>query len=52
MVYKGHLSRNMKDTQIRKLLVYYFSGIREETHNLGSVLKPYWRKIVHAFSKN
>lgn len=52
MVYKGHLSRNMKDAQIRKLLVYYFSGVREETHNLASFIKPYWRRLVHVFSKN
>jgi len=51
MVYKGHLSRNMKDAQIRKLLVFYFSGTREETYNLRSKLKLYWRKFINVFSK-
>ena len=53
MAYKGHLSRNMKDTQIRKLLVYYFSGARDETRKTYlSNLKAFWRKIINVFSKN
>ena len=55
MVYKGHLSRNMKDAQIRKLLIYYFSGVRDETHNtLLSKIKSFWRKFghAHAVTKN
>jgi len=53
MAYKGHLSRNMKDTQLKKLLVYYFSGAREETRNDFSLkMKSFWRKLVHVFTKN
>jgi len=53
MVFKGHLSRNMKDAQIKKLLFYYFSGAREETHNaFTSRIKSFWRKFANVFSKN
>ena len=53
MVHKGHLSRNMKEAQIRKLLVYYFSGAREEMReNLLSKLNSFRRKIINVFSKN
>ena len=53
MVYKGYLSRNMKDAQIKKLLVYYFTGARDETHNAFlSNLKSFWRKYIHAPAKN
>jgi len=53
MVHKGHLSRNIKDTQIKKLLTYYYSGIREESRNTFlSNLKSLWRKSANAFSKN
>jgi diadenylate cyclase len=53
MVYKGYLSRNMKDTQIKKLLVYYFSGTRDETHSAFLLkMKSFWRKFIHAPAKN
>ena len=53
MVNKGHLSRNIKDAQIRKFLVYYFSGIRDETrHGFLFKLKSFWGKSANEFSKN
>ncbi|MCL2767412.1 MAG: diadenylate cyclase CdaA [Synergistaceae bacterium] len=53
MVYKGRLSRNMKEAQIRKLLNYYFSGIRDETRRAFlSNIKFFWRRFANVFSKN
>ena len=53
MVNKGHLSRNIKDAQIKKFLIYYFSGVREEVrHDFLSELKSFWRKSANVFSKN
>ena len=49
MVHKGRLSRNMKDAQIRKLLIYYFSGVRDETNTFYTKLKSIGRKFVHVY---
>lgn len=52
MCYKGHLSRNMNDEQIKKLLYHYFSGLRGEKKSIHARLKSYWGGIKHAFAKN
>lgn len=53
MAYKGHLSRNMKDEQMRKLLSYYFSGVRgEPKRTLLSRIKSFLGGIKNAFAKN
>jgi diadenylate cyclase len=49
MAFKGHLSRNMKDTQLMRLLTFYFSGTGEEPQRtlLGSAfhtVQTYFKK--------
>ncbi|MDR1874056.1 MAG: diadenylate cyclase CdaA [Synergistaceae bacterium] len=49
LAFKGHLSRNLKDPQLQKLLLFYFSGTRETAkRNLKdrflSFLRPLWSK--------
>lgn len=47
MAYKGHLSRNMKDAQLQKLLTYYFMGSRESTPNgVLRYIKALFKKAV------
>lgn len=49
LAYKGHLSKNLKEPQLQKLLLFYFSGVREGAHNtlkdrILKFLKPLWSK--------
>ncbi|MDR1977585.1 MAG: diadenylate cyclase CdaA [Synergistaceae bacterium] len=49
LAYNGHLSKNLKDAQLQKLLLFYFSGTREITHKtlkdrLLKLLRPLWSK--------
>jgi diadenylate cyclase len=49
LAFKGHLSRNLKDAQLRKLLLFYFSGTREVSQKnlkdrLLNFLRPLWSK--------
>ena len=49
LAFNGHLSKNMKDAQLQKLLLFYFSGTREVPHNtlkdkIIKLLRPLWSK--------
>ncbi|MDR3231255.1 MAG: diadenylate cyclase CdaA [Synergistaceae bacterium] len=49
LAFKGHLSRNLKDPQLQKLLLFYFSGTREIAQRdlkerLLNLLRPLWSK--------
>ncbi|MDR1623266.1 MAG: DNA integrity scanning protein DisA nucleotide-binding domain protein, partial [Synergistaceae bacterium] len=49
LAYNGHLSKNMKDAQVHKLLLFYFSGTREITQKtlkdrILKLLRPLWSK--------
>jgi diadenylate cyclase len=49
LAYNGHLSKNLKDAQLQKLLLFYFSGTREVTHKtlkdrILKLLRPLWSK--------
>jgi diadenylate cyclase len=49
LAYNGHLSRNLKDAQLQKLLLFYFSGTRETTartlkDKILKWLRPLWSK--------
>jgi diadenylate cyclase len=49
LAYNGHLSKNLKDAQLQKLLLFYFSGTREVVHKtlkdrILKLLRPLWSK--------
>jgi diadenylate cyclase len=49
LAFRGHLSRNLKDAQLQKLLLFYFSGTREISQRnlkerLLNLLRPLWSK--------
>jgi diadenylate cyclase len=49
LAYNGHLSKNLKDAQLQKLLLFYFSGTREIVHKtlkdrILKLLRPLWSK--------
>ncbi|MDR1379503.1 MAG: diadenylate cyclase CdaA [Synergistaceae bacterium] len=49
LAYNGHLSKNLKDAQLQKLLSYYFSGVREATNKglkgrILNLLRPLWSR--------
>jgi diadenylate cyclase len=49
LAFNGHLSKDMKDAQVQKLLLFYFSGTREVTHKtlkekIIKLLRPLWSK--------
>jgi diadenylate cyclase len=49
LAYNGHLSKNLKDAQLQKLLLFYFSGTRETVHKtlkdrILKLLRPLWSK--------
>lgn len=49
LAYNGHLSRNLKDAQLQKLLLFYFSGTREVARKnlkdrILKLLRPLWSK--------
>lgn len=49
LAYNGHLSKNLKDAQLQKLLLFYFSGTREVTQKslkdkILRLLRPLWSK--------
>jgi diadenylate cyclase len=49
LTYNGHLSKNLKDSQIQKLLLFYFLGARETTSRtlkdkILKWLRPLWKK--------
>ena len=49
LAYNGHLSKNLKDAQLQKLLLFYFSGTREAVQRswkdkILKILRPLWSK--------
>jgi diadenylate cyclase len=49
LAYNGHLSKNLKDAQLQKLLSFYFSGTREAAprtrwDKILKWLRPLWSK--------
>ncbi|MDR2137731.1 MAG: diadenylate cyclase CdaA [Synergistaceae bacterium] len=48
LAYNGHLSKNLKDAQLQKLLLFYFSGTREITKSfkdkISNLLRPLWSR--------
>jgi diadenylate cyclase len=49
LAYNGHLSKNLKDAQLQKLLLFYFSGTREAVartlkDKILKWLRPLWSK--------
>jgi diadenylate cyclase len=49
LAYNGHLSKNLKDAQLQKLLLFYFSGTRETAartlkDKILKWLRPLWSK--------
>ncbi len=49
LAYNGHLSKNLKEPQLQKLLLFYFSGIRDVTQKslkdkILKLLRPLWSK--------
>ncbi|MDR2522959.1 MAG: diadenylate cyclase CdaA [Synergistaceae bacterium] len=49
LAYNGHLSKNLKDVQLQKLLFFYFSGAREAPRKTWKdkflrLLQPLWSK--------
>ena len=47
LAFKGHLSKNLKEAQIEKLLLHYFAGGRESQHKspkerIAQFLRLFW----------